>query len=534
MSTDASPARARAREFADQSVDCMLRRNRNRPERQRMLGVVDWARAKADAVRLHRRFDLVRYDKIVRIGTDYGGWAVPDDRLGANSVCYCVGIGEDASFDLGLIDRYGCDVHAFDPTPVAVTYVSNAVTPPAFHFHPVGLWSYDGQIPFYPPQNRAHASYSALNLQQTEESIYCDVKRLSSLMSQLGHTRLDLLKMDIEGAEFDVIDTILADGLDIDTICVEFHRSTGDIERIVETVDRLRSGGWAIIAIEEWNVTLARLGAPYSSRAKPEPRRHDRTPEPDPGSIRVSSNYAGDQGKEYFAWQNEVGEVGAELNLWKFVDYVGPNERVIDFGCGNGALLERLHAAHKVGVEVNPAARKAALARGLHVVRSIDELPAYSADVVISNHTLEHTLDPLSELRALRQVLKPGGSIVLWLPLDDWRSQRWHKSDRNHHLFAWTPLSIGNLLQEAGFEGIQTRVVTRAWLMFYRRFARSLPRSIYTAMTTLTAIIMRRRQIFAVAHRASVPGPPPDATSWRGRGDGSLPRPAVDEELAAD
>jgi SAM-dependent methyltransferase len=325
-------------------------------------------------------------------------------------------------------------------------------------------------------------------------------------MSQLGHIRLDLLKMDIEGAEFEVIDSILADGLDIETICVEFHRSTGEIDRIVETIDRLRSGGWAIIAIEEWNVTLTRLDARYSSRLEPEASRHDRILEPDPSNIRFSNNYAGDQGKEYFAWQNEVGEVGSELNLWKFVDYVGPVDRVIDFGCGNGALLERLQAAHKVGVEVNPAARKAALARGLRVVRTVDELPPDSADVVISNHTLEHTLDPLSELRALRQVLTPGGSIVLWLPLDDWRTQRKHKPDRNHHLFAWTPLSIGNLLEEAGFEGIQTRVVTRAWLMFYRRFARSLPRSLYAAMTTVTAIITRRRQIVAVAHRASAPG----------------------------
>lgn len=476
-----------------------------------MLGVAHRAKAKADAVRLHRRLGLVRYDKIVRIGTDYGGWSVPDDRLGADSVCYCVGIGEDASFDLGLIDRYGCDVHAFDPTPVAVTYVSNAVTPPAFHFHPVGLWSYDGQLAFYAPQNRAHASYSALNLQQTEESIYCDVERLSSLMSRLGHTRLDLLKMDIEGAEFEVIDSILADGLDIDTICVEFHRSTGDIDQIVETIDRLRSSGWAIIAIEEWNVTLTRLDARYSSRPEPEASRYDQISGPDPNNIRFSNNYAGDQGNEYFAWQNEVGEVGSELNLWKFVEYVGREDRVVDFGCGNGALLERLEAGHKVGVEVNPAARKAALARGLHVVGTVEDLPPHSADVVISNHTLEHTLDPLRELRALRQVLTPGGSIVLWLPLDDWRSQRRHKQDRNHHLFAWTPLSIGNLLEEAGFEGIQTRVVTRAWLMFYRRFARSLPRSLYAAMTTVTAIITRRRQILAVAHPASAPrDPPPD------------------------
>jgi FkbM family methyltransferase len=489
-----------------------------------MRTVVHWAKAKADAFHLHHRLDLLRYDKIVRIGSDYGGWAVPDDRLGADSVCYCVGIGEDASFDLGLIDRYGCDVHSFDPTPVAVTYVSNTVTPPGLHFHAVGLWSCDGKISFHAPQNRTHASYSALNLQETEESVYCDVRRLSSLMSELGHTRLDLLKMDIEGAEFEVIESILVDGLDIETICVEFHRSPGGLDRIVETVDRLQACGWAIIAIEGWNLTLTRLEPRDTARTEAGPSREGHSLQLDASNTRFSSNYAGDQGREYFAWQNEVGEVGSELNLWKFVDYVTSHDHVIDFGCGNGALLDRIQAASKVGVEVNPAARNAALARGLRVVRTVDELAPDSADVVISNHALEHTLNPLRELSALRRVLRPGGSIVLWLPLDDWRGQRRHKPDRNRHLFAWTPLSIGNLLEEAGFEGIETRVVTRAWLMFYRRFARSLPQPLYAVMTTLTAVITRRRQILAKARRPSARDLRRDDRYWQNGRDRSPPR----------
>ena len=54
---------------------------------------------------------------LIHIGTDYGGWIIPGTLLNASSICYAVGCGQDVSFDLGLIQRYGCDVHAFDPTP---------------------------------------------------------------------------------------------------------------------------------------------------------------------------------------------------------------------------------------------------------------------------------------------------------------------------------------------------------------------------------------------------------------------------------
>ena len=64
-----------------------------------------------------------RLRKVERIGSDYGGCLVPRDFLTANSVCYCVGVGEDITFDLGLIDRFGCEVYAFDPTPRSIAFV---------------------------------------------------------------------------------------------------------------------------------------------------------------------------------------------------------------------------------------------------------------------------------------------------------------------------------------------------------------------------------------------------------------------------
>jgi FkbM family methyltransferase len=49
-------------------------------------------------------------------------------------------------------------------------------------------------------------------------------------MEQLGHDRIDLLKIDIEGAEYKVIESILADKLDIRVICVEYDECFNPID----------------------------------------------------------------------------------------------------------------------------------------------------------------------------------------------------------------------------------------------------------------------------------------------------------------
>jgi SAM-dependent methyltransferase len=213
---------------------------------------------------------------------------------------------------------------------------------------------------------------------------------------------------------------------------------------------------------------------------------------------RVGRHYGGEQGAEYLDYQRRFGELGAELNLFKFKGHVSSGDDMVDFGCGIGALLERLEAASKTGVEVSEAARGEARARGLHVVASTRELEDGCADVVISNHSLEHTLAPLDELRDLRRVLRPGGKLVLWLPVDDWRTQRRPRPDPNHHLYTWTPLLLSNLLEEAGFTVEECRVVTHAWPPFTARAAR-LPRPLFDLLARFWAAVRRRRQVMAVA-----------------------------------
>ena len=49
------------------------------------------------------------------------------------------------------------------------------------------------------------------------------MKTFDDITRELNHTHIDVLKMDIEGSEYDVIDTILASPVTIDQILVEFH-----------------------------------------------------------------------------------------------------------------------------------------------------------------------------------------------------------------------------------------------------------------------------------------------------------------------
>src|SRR5436190_18698532 len=92
-------------------------------------------------------------------------------------------------------------------------------------------------------------------------------------------------------------------------------------------------------------------------------------------AARVGSHYGGERGSEYLDYQRRMGEQAARLDAWKFEPYAGPGARIVDFGCGSGALLASLPAAERTGVEPNDAARAEAQARGLRVVRSPDELP---------------------------------------------------------------------------------------------------------------------------------------------------------------
>jgi 2-polyprenyl-3-methyl-5-hydroxy-6-metoxy-1,4-benzoquinol methylase len=71
-------------------------------------------------------------------------------------------------------------------------------------------------------------------------------------------------------------------------------------------------------------------------------------------------------------------------------------------------------------------------------VEALDHLGSGVADVIISNHALEHTLNPLQEIKNLRRLLKTGGTIHFVIPCDS-INYEYDPKDINYHLFSWSP-----------------------------------------------------------------------------------------------
>jgi cyclopropane fatty-acyl-phospholipid synthase-like methyltransferase len=63
----------------------------------------------------------------------------------------------------------------------------------------------------------------------------------------------------------------------------------------------------------------------------------------------ASTRFRGERGAEYSTQQARVAESAAILDAWKFEEHVRDTDTVVDFGCGQGALLERLPAGRRIG-----------------------------------------------------------------------------------------------------------------------------------------------------------------------------------------
>lgn len=194
-----------------------------------------------------------------RHGSDRGGWVVYPDDLSIESVVYSCGVGDDISFDLSLMAKYGVIINAFDPTPKSIAWIRSQSLLPGFILHEYGISNYDGTAPFHPPANPRFVSHSILPQQvHSEDSLEVPVRRIGTMMLELGHDHIDILKMDIEGAEYAVIHDVLGSQLEVRQILVEFHDRFPSVgwDRTAETVAALFRSGYRLFNIEEDNYSF--------------------------------------------------------------------------------------------------------------------------------------------------------------------------------------------------------------------------------------------------------------------------------------
>lgn len=217
------------------------------------------------------RLQIQKLPKQNIMGTDYGGYTVPEGLLHQEAIYYSVGAGEDISLDVEIANRYNPFIYIFDPTERAEKHFQKVkndaakgvqtplyknytypTTPQSFQkivFEKIGLWIRTDVLKFFVPAKEEHVSHSLVNLQNTEKYLEVPVSGLDELMKRFGHREIDMLKIDIEGSEFEVIEDIINKNIPIKYICLEYHRmGEKPIERIQKSIDSLTSNGYICIA----------------------------------------------------------------------------------------------------------------------------------------------------------------------------------------------------------------------------------------------------------------------------------------------
>ncbi|MCG8590427.1 MAG: methyltransferase domain-containing protein [Proteobacteria bacterium] len=186
---------------------------------------------------------------------------------------------------------------------------------------------------------------------------------------------------------------------------------------------------------------------------------------PQPEAELLARFYAA-QERELFAPDGRGGdripaETGRRDQAAWLAARVGPllGRRVLEIGCYDGYLLDRLRAAGAQVLGIEPSEAAAELGRrrfGIDIRTALVEdvsLPLASLDVIVLSHVLEHLADPRETLLRCRRWLRPGGFLFVEVPnvLAPRVESAVHFFTFDH-LYNWSPETLTEHLLRTGFE----------------------------------------------------------------------------------
>jgi FkbM family methyltransferase len=210
--------------------------------------------------------------KLIRLGTDYGGWWVPEHLLKTKNrtkMLVSVGLGFDVSFDKKMF-AHDFSIIGLDPLGDSIKYAQSILGEDSqVKFLNCGLWSSTGVGTFFSPQNQTHDSWSIQNLQNTDVNRskkfpVISLKDLLQKFPEIEKSDFSYLKMDIEGAEIRVLDDVAKSQFKFDVIAAEmdFLSLIGFkniwqrilmIHRARNLLEAIEKGGYQLIYNENFN-----------------------------------------------------------------------------------------------------------------------------------------------------------------------------------------------------------------------------------------------------------------------------------------
>lgn len=192
---------------------------------------------------------------VVKLGTDYGGWLIDLDMVPEGSTVISAGVGEDISFDLELINKFSCYIIGIDPTPKSHKFIESQnrlknleLVMNNFNLTKKALThKNDDLIKLFKNTNLNHVSESELpdhNAVSQFDYHFAETVDLPFLFTK--YDNVSIIKMDIEGSEYNVIENLQYIPESVKQICIEFHHFCLDktIEDTKKCIERIQAFGF--------------------------------------------------------------------------------------------------------------------------------------------------------------------------------------------------------------------------------------------------------------------------------------------------
>jgi len=158
--------------------------------------------------------------------------------------------------------------------------------------------------------------------------------------------------------------------------------------------------------------------------------------------------------------------------LLDYFESYNKNNKILDFGCGNGYFLEQAKSKgwNVYGMEYDWDANDICKEKGIIMVNSNTTLYSEEFDVIYMSEVIEHLPFPVKYLGLLNNFLRPGGIIYITTPNFNCLLRRLQKSKWNafhlEHISFFTSKTMKQLLIDSGFSPI---IVKTNGITFTRR-----------------------------------------------------------------